>query len=182
MKYLFITTFFLLLGCGGSSRVVAPSDESRALDSLMVQNNFIIEADWASPQLTASMASIANSGLLGIGNNANNINLIGNPNFLKVQGDTISAYLPYFGERQMGGGYGTSSAIEFKGIPDNLKIEKDNKKQLYRIRFNIQGDKTETYNVVIDLYPNKTSFINVNSSQRFPIRYQGNVAAIKKEE
>jgi hypothetical protein len=182
MKYLFIFIIFLMLGCGSSSRVVAPSDESRALDSLIVENNFIIESDWASPQVTASMAAIANSGLLGVGNNANNINLIGNPNFLKVEGDTISAYLPYFGERQMGGGYGTSSAIEFKGIPGNLNIEKDNKKQLYRIRFNIQGDNTETYNVMVDLYPNKTSFININSLQRFPIRYQGNVAAIEKEE
>lgn len=179
VKFFSMILIMQLIGCSSANRVVAPSNESRALDQLVATKNYVIESDWASPQVTAAMASIANSGLLGPGNNANNINLIGNPNFLKVEGDTISAFLPYYGERQMGGGYATDNGIEFKGIPEKYSLEKNETKQSYVMKFSMKAeDSNEIFDFIVDFYSNKRTNIKVNSSFRFPISYQGNVAPI----
>jgi len=182
MKYLLIASLLFLFACGSTQRTVAPSAESRALDQLLATKNFSISADWAYPNATASMAALSNTGLLGIGNTANAINLIGNPNFLKVIGDSISAFLPYYGERQMGAGYGSDNGIEFNGIPETYSLKKDEQKQRYTMEFTISGKTTEVFNVTIDFFPNTTAQINIFSSQRRGIRYQGNVAAVENEK
>tara|TARA_R110002051_G_scaffold325867_1_gene432602 strand:+ start:140296 stop:140844 length:549 start_codon:yes stop_codon:yes gene_type:complete len=182
MKYLLIASLFLFIACGSSQKPLAPSAESRALDQLLATKNFSISADWAYPNATASMAAIANTGLLGVGNTANAVNLIGNPNFLNVKGDSISAFLPYYGERQMGAGYGSDNGIEFNGIPETYSLTKDDQKQRYTMEFTISGKTTEVFNVTINFFPNTTAQINIFSSQRRGIRYQGNVAALENEK
>ena len=182
MKNLLIASLFLLIACGSTQKTIAPSAESMALDQLLATKNFSISADWAYPNATASMAALSNTGILGVGNTANAINLIGNPNFLKVKGDSISAFLPYYGERQMGGGYGSDNGIEFKGIPETYSLKKDEQKQRYSMEFTISGNTTEVFNVNIDFFPNTTAQINIFSSQRRGIRYQGNVVALKNEK
>ncbi|MFD0932225.1 DUF4251 domain-containing protein [Psychroflexus salinarum] len=169
---------FTMMSCG-TSREVSAEDKSR-LDQIINNQFFKIEAQFARPLTTNALSQIANAGLLAPGDNASRINLQGNSAYLKFEGDTVSADLPYFGERQMGGGYSRNTGIEFEGVPKDLEIEKDADKNFYNIKFNI-SDETENYQIVLKLYPSLDAFININSSQRFPIRYDGTLKAIKEK-
>lgn len=182
LKNLIILLVFLgLVGCGTSSKTVSPSSQSQQLDEWVAQNSFEINSDWAIPLMTNSMNQISNAGIFPPGSAANRISLIGNSNFLRFQNNTVSAYLPYFGERQAGGAYnGRNSGIEFDGIPEDLEISRDEKTLRHQIQFKIM-DKTEAYNVSITLFPNLNSSIQINSSQRLTIRYNGRVSAPSKE-
>lgn len=170
-----------LWSCGSTEDVAIASLKNQVLDNLVAQKSFQIVSEWAQPMNTNAMNSVASSGLLLPGNSGSNISLIGNPNYLKVEGDTISAYLPFFGERQMTGGYGDRNAIEFKGIPDKLKSSKNSKKNTYTLIFSIK-EKTEVYQVTITLFSNLNSHIHINSSQRNFIRYIGKVSELPKEK
>jgi len=178
--YLLISCLFLL-GCNSSKKVIEATPQSKALEALVAQKQFIITSDRAFPRASTALNSLANSGLLGAGNSSGSINLIGNSNYLKMEGDTISAELPYYGERQMGGGYTSEAGIKFKGIPKNYKEIKDTATQHYRITFQI-NEASESYMISLTLFPNWSSSIVVNSSQRSSISYLGNVAEIPDKE
>ncbi|MEP0134075.1 MAG: DUF4251 domain-containing protein [Eudoraea sp.] len=171
----------ILWSCGSSEKAATTSIQNQVLDNLVAQKSFIIESEWAQPMNTNAMNSVASSGLLPPGNSGSNISLIGNPNYLKVEGDTISAYLPFFGERQMTGGYGDRNAIEFKGVPNKFKSSKNSNKNTYTLLFSIK-EKTEVYKVTITLFNNLNSHIHINSSQRNFIRYIGKVSELPKED
>ena len=133
------------------------------------------------PLTTNSLNQISNAGLLPPGSVANRINLIGNANYLRIKGDSISAFLPYFGERQLAGGYNNNNVgIQFNGIPKEYSVTKDEKKQQHNIRFNINNN-TENFQVYITVFPNMTATMNINSSHRFAISYSGFVSSIEKE-
>ncbi len=181
MKALYLILSCLLISCSSSENITVTTAQSKALDQLVIQKSFVIESEWASPMATNSINAIANSGLLPPGSTANNISLIGNNNFFKVQGDSIIAYLPYYGERQMSGGYNTNNAIEFKGVPDTYEVTKDEKNKRYILSFEINAN-TETYRGNVTLFPNLTSTIFINSSHRLPINYRGRVAKLVEKE
>lgn len=168
----------VLISCGASNKIVKPSAQSKALDEMVVSKQFKFDAEWARPIATSSLNSIANSGILPPGNNASQINIAGNGSYFKMEGDSVSADLPYFGERQMGGGYGSDTGIKFEGVPDDLTIVKDETKQRYDIRFQIKK-KSEVYRVQVELFSNLNGTMSVNSSQRFAIRFDGKVSAVK---
>lgn len=171
----------VLANCGSSSKTISSDGNSADLEQLISSKSFEIQMDWATPMASASLNSIANAGLLNQGNNASRISLIGNANFLKVKGDTVSAFLPYYGERQMGGGYNNDgSGIKFEGVPRNYKVSKNDKHNRHEIHFDI-NEKSESFNVVVTLFPNMSSSVNISSSQRSPIGYQGKVKALSEE-
>ncbi|MEB8329058.1 DUF4251 domain-containing protein [Flavobacteriaceae bacterium KMM 6897] len=178
IKPLLVLMVAMLIGCGTSSKTVTSPSQIQQLEELIASKSFQIQSDWAMPLMTNSLNSISNAGLLPPGSSGSQISLIGNSNFLMLEGDTISAYLPYFGERQMGGGYSTTdNAIQFKGIPEKYEVTENEKTQSKEISFNIDN-KTESFRVFITLSPNLSSTINVNSSDRFSIRYRGQVAPL----
>lgn len=183
MRILLILFALGLVGCGSSRQPKFSDAELQNLGNL-IDNNWEIQSNWASPLATTSFMAVANSGLLPPGNNANMINLIGNPNYVRKKGDTVSIYLPYFGERRIGGSYGgRGSAIEFEGVPKVFEINKNDKKQRYDIRMvvNDKENTAETYTITIRTFPNKNSNINVNSSQRTTISYAGLIQPIDTE-
>ncbi|MEJ1221851.1 DUF4251 domain-containing protein [Sediminicola sp. 1XM1-17] len=171
-----------MLGCGTSSKTTSSQGELKYLQDLVASRSFKIESNWAMPLMTRSMNSISNAGLLPVGSAGNQINLFGNSNYLKVEGDTVSAFLPYFGERQMGAGYASNTnAIQFKGVPENYKVVDNTGSNSKEISFNI-NNKTEGFRVHITLNPDLSSNINVNSTARFTIRYKGEVMPIGNEQ
>lgn len=177
-----VSMIFVLFGCASSKN--ATQAEIDNLNALVESKTFEIEAEWAEPQATNAMTQIANAGMLPTGSNAGNINLIGNSNFFRMKKDTVAAYLPYFGERQMGGSYGGRDiGIEFEGVPENLVISED-KENSYKISFKIKDKNTttENYNVIVRLYPSLSSTIYVNSSQKNSIRYRGKVHKTLEEK
>jgi hypothetical protein len=173
-----IVGMFLMCGCATIPKNTLA--ETKALDELLASKMFEIQSDWALPLTTNSLNSIPNAGLLPPGSSASRISLVGNPNYLRVQGDSITAYLPYFGEQQMGAGYNREGgAVQFSGVPISYEAIKDEKRQRYEINFRIRN-KTETYTVNLSLFPKKVSVINVISTHRFTIRYEGRVGPLSK--
>ena len=154
-------TALLLVSCGSLKEVADQPMESQ-VKQWAVDKAFTIESDWAQP-LRGSQ-----------------INLIGNPNYLTVHKDTVSAELPFFGVRQTGNAL-QGGGIEFDGIPKNYQMIYNQKKNSSIIKFDIT-EKGESYRVTITLYDNQNSSITVNSSQRDLMRYEGRVEALPNEE
>ncbi|MEL0456341.1 DUF4251 domain-containing protein [Flavobacteriaceae bacterium SZ-1-7] len=172
-KILVYTGIILIFWACGSSKNQPTEAQLQALNELMDSRQFTIESDWAYPQATRAMQQIANSGLLMPGNTAGNISLVGNTNFLKIKGDSIFSYLPYFGERQMQVDYGgRDNAIEFKGLMEDLTIEKT-KNNGYKFVFNAKSGR-ENFRVYLTITPGLKSDLLLNSGSRFPIGYSGN--------
>ncbi|MFS4491836.1 DUF4251 domain-containing protein [Maribacter sp. 2308TA10-17] len=181
LRILMILGITLLLICCGASKSVQEANPD--LDQMIATKDLEFRAKFAHPMVTQSMSQVASSGMLPPGSNIGQIDVSSSANFLKIHGDSVSANLSYFGERQMGGGYNNKPGIVFQGIPKDMKIVKDEKSNAYDLRFSI-GDKSETFQITTQINPNLSSTISVASSHRTRIRYTGtilNATDIKKE-
>lgn len=178
MKYVnYILVLLMITFSCTSSKSTATANQIEVLNSLLEKRNFSIESDWAYPQTTYAMQQVLNSGFLQPGDSANSINLIGNSNYLTISGDSITSYLPYFGERQMQVAYGgNDSAIQFNGLLEDYKTEK-NKNNSHTISFKAKSN-SEQFNVTIVLFPSLKSNMTLIGSSRFPIRYSGTVTKV----
>jgi hypothetical protein len=175
-----ILILIVSVGCKSSKNATTPA-QKEAIEQLVTSSNFTIENDWAYPQVTAAMAQVLNSGILPPDSNAGAINLTGNSNFLTIKGDSITSYLPYFGERQQQVGYaGTDSAIAFEGLMKDFKVE-DGKNGRKIMSFQAKSN-SENFNVIITVFPSMKSRIILNGSSRFSIQYAGDVSPLQDEE
>lgn len=161
-----------LLACGSTQKVIEPTAASTRLDDMVAAQEFTIKMEWVEPLMTNSMVQIMSSGLFPPGNALSRIHIQGSGNYITLQGDSAKAVLPYFGERQMGGGYNSSEGISFNGKASDLKIEKIAKRQAYDINFTVR-ERSETFQVRLTLLPGGTAVARVNSSDRFSIGYEG---------
>jgi uncharacterized protein YcfL len=161
----------MVFGCSSTSKVV---EANSRLDALVENKTIKIAINAAEPMVTTALAQIANSGMMAPGNTVGKIDVKGQGYFIEIQGDTVSADMPYFGERQMGGGYGDDAGIRFKEQIADIEITKDDSKQRYQMRFSI-SDVTETYLINMEVFPNMNSDVRVSSSHRNRIRYTGKV-------
>ena len=162
---LFLGILMLSISCG-STKDTGNSTESQKfgeLKQMVISQKFEIENDWAVPLRVTS------------------INLIGNSNFIKFKGDSVEVFLPYFGVRQSGGGFGSSGAIEYSGPAVDLSIEENLLKNNFLIKFEgRQG--SEHLQFIITLFSKGNASTSVNSSERDPISYWGNVRALPDKQ
>lgn len=161
-----------LIACGVNKQV---NTNDTQLKNIVENKSFNIKFNWASPQVTTTLQQLGNARLFPNGSTPGNIDITSNTNYLKMENDSVKAFLPFFGERRFGGGYNNTNSIEFEGLPTNLKVTQGNLAS-YEIRFDI-NDKNynaENYNVFITLFPNLSIIININSSHRTSIQYRGN--------
>jgi hypothetical protein len=156
--YLLPILFFFLFACGSSKQ--ASEEEMNQLRTLVESRDFEIQHSWADPVRGSS------------------IDLIGNPNYLRVRGDSVDVALPFFGERYSGGGYNREGGIRFEGPARGYSVfEKSNSVD---VRFEARRD-SESYEFLITIFPNGNVTTSVNSSQRSSISYRGEVMPEKKE-
>ncbi|WP_136481046.1 DUF4251 domain-containing protein [Cognatitamlana onchidii] len=172
LQYLVIMICFIW-SCKSTKDQVTESETDR-LNTIIESKQFRIESDWAYPMVTNAMQQIGNAFLTQQGSTASSISLIGNSNFLEINKDSITSYLPYFGERQMNIGYGgNDTAIELSGTYKNFQ-QKENKNKGYDIYMEAKNkSQGELFEVNITIYPNLNTYITVRSGSRFPIRYSG---------
>ncbi len=161
MKYIIILCSLLVMSCGTANKPLTENQTSQ-VRQWVNDKEFTIESQWAIPFAGSQ------------------INLIGNPNYLTFKGDSVSAYLPFYGERRSGYAL-DGGGIEFEGEPKNLQTLYNQKKQSSVLKFDI-SEKGEHYQVTVTLYDNKKSIITVNSSQRDMMRYNGEVEALPEGE
>lgn len=188
MKHLiYIFGIVMLVSC--SSNKTYTEQETKAyqrLKELVASKKLEIQSNFARPMATSAFTQVANSGVLGVGNTASNIDISNNSNELKIQGDSISGYFPFFGEQQFGGGYPGSNhqGIEFNNIPENYTVTENDAKQSVQIQFAISDEyrNNEHYRVFITLFPNNRSTIQINSSNRTPIEFSGRLQQLTPED
>ena len=149
--FLFAST--ILMSCGGSNSILDPQDFGD-LEEIVAAGDFEVEHSWAFP------------------NNANNINLIGNPNHIIVKNDSVDVFLPYFGVRHAGGNYGAEGGIIYEGPLRDYEVEENKDKGYIDLKFNGVKDGEEM-NFTVTLYPNEKARTRIVSNQRAPISYEG---------
>lgn len=152
----------VLVSCGSANRGNADSAEYRQMLEKVQELDFSIENDWADPVKYSR------------------VNLIGNPNHITFEGDSVDVFLPFFGERQTGGGYGTGGAIEYKGPLKDLQIEERPGKNQIRISFS-GNHRSENLDFRIIVFPNGNTNTSVISSQRDQINYDGEIVEWEPE-
>lgn len=157
----FLILLIFLYACG-SSNTGKRVQSWEELNSLVNERNFRIENDWANP--------------LG----GENINLMTNPNFIEFKGDSVEVFLPYFGVRHSGGGYGQNNGIKYEGIARNLEISEDRDKRRIVMEFEAKED-SEDLDFRIQLYASGKTYTSVNSTQRSNISYDGEVLKMNKD-
>lgn len=180
---LYSAIFMMLTGC--SSNRSFTEQENRAyqnLKDLVTSRSFKIVSSSASPIASAAFSRVANSNILGPGNNAGNIDISGNSNKLMIKGDSIQGVLPFFGEQYFGGGYNDNhTGIEFYDVPNDYQVIHNDKKHAVDIHFKMD-DKyrhSDHYNIMITLYLNNRSTIRVQSTSRSTIEYMGRVSKLE---
>ncbi|WP_339696465.1 DUF4251 domain-containing protein [uncultured Marixanthomonas sp.] len=161
MKTVLCILSMLLISCG-STQTATEKGEMSQVQQWAKDKQFTIESNYANP-------------LRG-----NQISLIGNTNYLTVNKEHVSAYLPFYGQRQIGNVL-KGGAIEFEGTPKDVQLIYNQRKKSSIISFTI-SEKGENYQVTVTLYDNKNSRITVNSSQRDLMRYEGEVEALPEDE
>jgi hypothetical protein len=174
-----LVIFLLTLQSCQTTKSVASPKQIQLQKEFAETTAFKINSNWANPMATASMNALSNSGLIAPGSSAGRIDISQNNNHLSIEGTKVDMVLPYFGERQMGGGYNTgkTSGINYKGDIKDLSVEFNEKKKRYSISFSM-SKSTESFDVTIDLFQNLTTRVNINSSHRTGISYDGVATAL----
>lgn len=146
----------LLVSCGSANRGNSNSAEYQQMLERVQDLEFTIENEWANPVKYSR------------------VNLLGNPNYIRFEGDSVDVFLPFFGERQSGGGYGSEGAIQYEGPLQDLRIEERPGKNEVILFFRA-NNKTENLSFRITIFPNGNTHTSVNSSERDQIDYDGEI-------
>lgn len=163
----FFLSFSVLIGSAQEKTKQQIKDEQKAIkqkeiDALVESKEYEFVAVMAYPQGTR------------------NIDMTTNSNFLRFQKDTIHSEMPFFGRAYSGVGYGSGGGgLDFKGAIKDYSIKKG--KKSYTVKANVRGD-SESYSVLLTVYFEGSASLSINSSNRSPITYRGeiNKLAVKK--
>ncbi len=156
----FFLSFSVLIGFAQEKTKQQIKEEQKAvkqkeIDALVESKEYEFEAVMAYPQGTR------------------NIDMTTNSNFLRFQKDTIHSEMPFFGRAYSGVGYGRGGGgLDFKGAIKDYSIKKG--KKSYTIKANVRGD-SETYSVLLTVYFDGGASLSINSSNRSPITYRGEI-------
>jgi hypothetical protein len=160
------------------------ANNTKILDSLYQLNDYRIEIDVVYPFNTIASTEVANALLRNTGNSANRIDVRGDGNYIQIKNDSLTGYLPFFGERRLNAGSygGRSSAIQFEE-PLKEFVKKINNKGILEMTFPAQqvGDDNDKYNVRLKIYPNMGVSVDVTPVFRTFMRYDGSLVDIKEE-
>ena len=93
---------------------------------------------------------------------------------LRIKGDSISSYLPYFGRAYRTDYGSTESPLNFEGLAWNMDISRY-KKRGYRFVFEVTNKQQESFVYNLTIFSNGNATLNVNSNDRDPISFDGEV-------
>ncbi|MDU8887086.1 DUF4251 domain-containing protein [Yeosuana sp. MJ-SS3] len=102
------------------------------------------------------------------------INLIGNPNYLRVDGTKAEADLPYFGVAQVAS-YGGDAGINFNCDLSKYEVKKVDKKKRIVIKANA-SEGSEKFSLTLTVYPSGNTSLYIISSNRNSITYDGKLS------
>lgn len=134
-----------------------------ATKELIDSGNFQFIAEWARTQ------------------KGRRINLISNPNYLKINTMEADIHLPYYGVvHTPSAGFSSEGGIVVKDVVKNFKIDVKDKKQKITVRFDGKG-KNDQYEFILFIYQNKSATLSVNSNSRSSINYDGKITPLEND-
>lgn len=151
---------------------------AQKVSDLIESGNYLITLDFANPLGSNELRSL---GLLPPGSTGSNIDITGNVNHIEFKDDSLGVQLPFYGTRHSGVTIiSNGGGIVFEGQPKNYKTSFNEKKQRTRISFEMK-ERSERYDVTIEVYPRSTAYVNINSSQRSSISYEGTISELEED-
>ena len=181
-----IVTGFLLLIVVSTISCKSSFTDAKRQELLQLQKEldnkpFAFQAETALQFQTQALNNVANDLLLQSGNSTARINLRGDGYTIKI-GEMLAKFsLPFYGERRLTGGYnGTNTGFDFesKMSDRNVVLEEDNGYLSYKFT---TTNQTETIDVKIAIYSMKNVRVDVNSSHRTFMQYEGKLVWIVEE-
>ena len=161
---------------GGCQSTAAPlsAEEQARLDNLVENREFVFDAKYAMPLSSQAYISAANMGFtMARGNSPTNINLTGDGYYLRMYGDSVEIYLPYFGTRENITNYNNQGSIDIKAAIEEFRERRTPKG--HEMEF-FAREGYERFRLILNIFPNSQSQLSVFSPQRDVIRYSGRVA------
>ncbi|CAN1486105.1 Protein of unknown function DUF4251 [Flavobacteriaceae bacterium] len=165
MKTLFLTVFmsFSMFFCFAQEKTKQQLKEEKKIakqkqvQSLIDSKEYEFVAVTAYPQGTRS------------------IDMVSNPNYLRIKNDSVFSEMPYFGRAFAGVGYGGSGGLDFKGPVQDFSITK-NKKD-YTIKAKVK-DNSDSYTIILTVFFEGNASLTINSVHRNSINYRGSIDKI----
>jgi hypothetical protein len=184
--YLLIGLIFAMLFSCSNTKYEAMKEakyqQFNEIKELVADKSFKFIAETAHPMQTYAVTQVTNALLRNTGNTAGTIFLSGRGDYIKVDGDIVKAELSYFGELRFVSSIDPrDSGINFEGEPLNFTITENEKKKTLNLKFDV-NTRTDQYNVIMQIYPNKRTNIIINSSNRTSIRYGGEIVRLEEKE
>jgi hypothetical protein len=110
------------------------------------------------------------------------VNLVTNPNYLKIDQDKASVYLPYLGVAHTSdNAFSSTGGFVFEGHLENYRILSNEKKKVLTITFRCRA-QSEILDFNLKVYANGNARLNVNSSTRTSVKYDGKITALASGE
>ena len=165
MRNFKIFTLFVLLAkfTTGQTRSEKKEMQFDNVKEMIASGNFVFIADRA------------------IGRGGSSVSLAANPNYLKVQGDSTAALMPFFGERFNAGNVGESGAIKFEAKIENQIVQHNDKKGKTTFKFSARN-KYDRFGVILEISRSGWANLLIRSIDRSTINYYGQLRALTSEE
>ena len=171
MKYVLIALIGLLIGCKTSENL-KPLSLAPNTETWLVTPSFEIQCTVARPLVSSGLSQVANLNLLGAGNSVNRIDLGGRGDFLRITDTKVKATISYYGVQRTTNANPNENGIILDGTIENYTAKYNEKKNTKHISFDTRH-QLESYTIDITIYPGGSCFIEVTSSRRDSINYDG---------
>ncbi|MCA0132776.1 DUF4251 domain-containing protein [Winogradskyella alexanderae] len=178
-----LITFGTLMNCGSSKEKLSSKERSENLEqirSALESKSFQFNAEFAFPLQSNDVIMVTNELMRGSQNLGGQVNLSGNYDFFKINGDTTEGKLSYFGEmRNVGYNDIADNSIIFSGVPINYSVEEKKNGEKIIIQFDAKN-QVETFRIRMVVFNNYDSNVIIYGSNRTAIRYTGNFALLSE--
>ena len=183
LKLLCATSVIVLLwSCKAQMTTEEKAQEMTVLNTLLAQQDYRIAIDEAQPFNTnATLQVFYALNMQTFGDTPGRINVSADGHVIKIQNDSITGSLPFFGERQLGsasyGGRDIGIQFESKLKDFSKSINEDKGKLIMKFSADQKDGNTENHDVIIEFFPNHDVFVKVNSTHRTIMGYRGRLEA-----
>ena len=149
-----LTALVMIVGCAtAEERAARAAEQAKAVKAALQERNYQIAVNRMYPSRGASKT-------------------VSYGYSVEVRNDSLISYLPYFG-RAYSVPYGGGNGLNFSA-PINNYQESQLKSNQRRIEIDVKNDE-DTYHYTLDIFDNGSTSIDVQSRQREPISFSGDM-------
>jgi hypothetical protein len=180
-KYMNILLLLVLVASCKSSFTADERAKLVTLKQQIEKKAFEFNASTVIPFNTQALNNVAGELLLRNGNSTARINVQGDHYTMKIANEEATFNLPFFGERRFNSNYNNDAGFNYKSAIKDVGIKINDKDRYITYKFTA-SNSTETLQVELQIYNMNTAKLNLNSSHRTFIKYDGYLAWVVNED